>query len=51
MALAALEVVLLADPEVVEVSDLSATPPTPVELVQMSLPKTLALELKVISAH
>lgn len=51
VVLAAFGVVLLADPDVVEETEVSRTPPTPVELAQTLFPRILASELKVISAH
>lgn len=52
VVLAACEVVLLAcSAEVEEAPEKSGTPPTPVELAQISCPRILALELKVMSAH
>lgn len=51
VVLAAFEVVLLADPDEVDVPEVSGTPPTPVELAQTSFARILALELKVMSAH
>lgn len=50
--LAASEVVVpLADFDEAEVPEKSGTPPTPVELRQESVPRMVAWELKVISAH
>lgn len=45
------EVVLLPPPLLDDVDELRATPPTPVELMHLSFPRILALELNVISAH
>lgn len=46
------ELVLLLPPLLDDVdAELSATPPTPVELKHWPLPRTLASELKTMSAH
>lgn len=45
------EVVLLPPLLLDDVDELSAAPPTPVELRHLSFPRILALELKVMSAH
>lgn len=45
------EAVLLPPLLLDDVDELSAAPPTPVELRHLSFPRILALELKVMSAH
>lgn len=45
------EVVLLPPPLLDDVDELSAAPPTPVELEHWSFPRIVALELNTMSAH